>query len=134
MHLLDLFAEEVSGDADDAVSSNAQHRQRNVVISAIDEKIVTGLAYDFCNLREIGICLFQRGNVFNFGQTDDRIGFQIDACPFGNVVQHDRQGGVFSDGSEMLIQPFLRRAVVIRSDKQDPVNADRFCPLVNSIE
>ena len=48
----------------------------------------------------------------------------VHAGPAGNVVEHDRQRRRLGDRLEVLVEAFLRRLVVVRRDRQQPVGAD----------
>ena len=56
-------------------------------------------------------------------QTAERGRQQVGAGTAGNVVENDRQGRMFRYGFEVLVQPLLRRFVVVGCDAQDRIRA-----------
>ena len=61
-----------------------------------------------------------------FGISDSRAtvcDVDVDAGAPRHVVEHDRQPRALGDGLEVLVQPFLRRLVVIRRHRQQAVDA-----------
>ena len=67
-----------------------------------------------------------RHDVRNLRQPQRRLDRHVHAGARRHVVEHDRQLHAFGDRLEVLIQAFLRRLVVVRRDREQPVGADAF--------
>ena len=62
-----------------------------------------------------------RHNRRQFAEAGDRFGLHVFGGSTGDVVQHNRQVALFRHGFVVLVEPFLRRLVVIGSDHQRPI-------------
>src|SRR5438067_5982764 len=121
-HGLDLRTGDVRVNTDAADASELQEGQDEVVVPRI--QIELGLVDDAPRLDEVVIRLFDGSNGRNPRELDHRLGLDVDHDAARDVVDDDRPVADVGDGPKVLDDPAGGRLVVVRSDDEEPVDAD----------
>ena len=78
---------------------------------------------NFIHLLHTATGFFHANNIRKIiGQTNNGFGLHVDPRPSWNIIEHNGQWAHFGNSFEMLINSFLRRFVVIRTDAQNAIN------------
>ena len=92
-HRLDLGADEVRRDADDAVAAHRHHRVGLVIVAGPDEEAGPRIADDVRRLAQVTAGLLDAHDVGDLAQADDGVGRHVDGGAAGHVVEDDRKVG-----------------------------------------
>ena len=118
---------DVGGDGDHAVASHQHQRQPRDVVAAVDREVAPRRGAE--RLDELAAAAHVRRRVLdaddarNLGEAQDRVVREIGDRATGHVVEQERQVDLFGDRTEVAIEAFLRRLVVIRNDRERAVRA-----------
>ncbi len=110
----------VNTDAADA--PELEERKDEVVVPRVEVEV--GFPDNATRLDEVVIRLLDRSDGRNLGQLDDRLRFDVDHHPAGDVVDDDRPVADVGDRSEVLDDPPRGRLVVVRRDDEEPVDPE----------
>jgi hypothetical protein len=113
----------VGHDRDNPNPAKSDHRQRYRIVAGKDEKIFRHGSANFGDLTNVAAGFFDGDDVRDLGQAQQCGRFDVRTRASRDVVQHQRLGGGFGDGLEMLINAFLRGLVVVGRRGQDVVDA-----------
>ncbi len=108
--------------ADAAPAIHPQKGKDHVVVTGIDAHVAQ-LRQPAC-LLQIGIRLFDRNDVLNLVELAQGLRFNVGDTAARDIIEDDRLAvGRIRQSLEVLYQTRHRRLVVIRSDRQDGVDA-----------
>ncbi|BBG30478.1 ABC-type transport system [Zymobacter palmae] len=108
----------VGRDRNNTVTTGQHEITGRRVITRVQREIATlEHVEQFLITLQITCSFLQTDDIIELGQAEDSVVEQVDARACRYVVHDDRQTD-FSDGFEVLVQPFLRRTVVVRRDRQ----------------
>ena len=109
------------------VRADRHERQRQRIVAGQNRKFRAGRRAQLRHAVATAARFLDADDVFAIArQPFHRFDADLDAAAPGNAVKHDGQFRRLGDGAKMLIQPFLRRLVVIRRDLQRTVRAGFF--------
>jgi hypothetical protein len=105
-----------------ADSAKLEERMDEVVVPRVEVEV--GLRDDAARLGEVVIRLLDRLDGGDLGQLADRLRLDVDHDASRDVVDDDRLVARVGNGFEVFDDPPRRRLVVVRSDHEEPVDAD----------
>ena len=119
---------DVRGHRDDAVAAHEHQRQRGDVLAAVDGEVALARrrepSQELAAAPEIGGGVLDADDAGHLGEPQRGFGREVRDRAAGDVVEHERQINALGDRAEVAIEPFLRRLVVVRHDRQPAVGAD----------
>ena len=110
----EAFGENVGHHRDHPVAAAAHQGNGDAVVARQHEEALGTVVEDALHLFDVARSLLDADDVLEVaGDAQRGFGGHVDARAPGDVVEDHRQGRMFRHGAEMLVQPLLRRLVVI---------------------
>src|SRR5471032_1354893 len=114
---------DVRGHGNIALAAQQNQFDGRCIITGIHQEIAAHACQDVLGALQVTGCFLDGDDVRHPGQAHDGICQHVASRTAWHVVEDLRNVHGFGDGLDVLIQPFLRRLVVVRRDQQTCVRA-----------
>ena len=123
-HAAESLRQGIADNRDYAGSTTGNHREGKRIIAADDIKIIRLVLDNLVYLLQAATSLLHGYHIREVaGNTAGCFRLHVDTGSARDIVEHDRQRTSLSNGLEVLIETFLRRFVVVRTDTEDTIDA-----------
>ena len=122
------FAEQgrigIAHHRDDSLGTQGNQFEGDAVIAAQHVESFGSVVDDVFNLGDVARCFLDGNHLLAVaGYAQGGFGKQVHAGAARHVVEHHGHGAGFGYGLEVLVETFLRRLVIIRSDNQHTLDS-----------
>ena len=122
-HTAESLGQRITDNRDNSGSTTCHHREGKCIITTDDIKVIWLVLDNLIHLLQTSTCLLDGYYVGEVtGDATGCLRLHIDARATRHIIKNDRQWTNLRNSLEVLIESFLRRLVVIRTNAQDTIN------------